>query len=85
MFNASGSWSARVQISENLETMNAKGLFIGNISVLGTHIENDGKTLETPATTQRMFSLFVTWWSLAKSHTPGSSSSGERSGRIDMG
>ena len=81
MFNASGSLSARIHISADLRTMNAQGLLVGQISVLGTHIENDGDNIETPATLQRMFSLFKTWWPVAKSHTPDSAPGGER--RLD--
>ena len=76
-FNASES-VARVQISADLRTMSVRGLLVGKISVLGTHIENDGDTTETPATQQRMFLLFKTWWPLAKTHTPEFTPSGER-------
>ncbi len=70
IFNASGSLSARVEISVDLRTMTAQGLLVSKISVLGTHLGNDGHTKETPATQKRMFTLFKEWWPLAKSHTP---------------
>ena len=70
MFNASGSLPARVEFSADLQTMSVQGLLIAKIRVLGTHLGNDGDTIETPATLQKMFSLFQTWWPLAKAHTP---------------
>lgn len=77
-FNASGSLPARVDISADLRTMTAQGLPVGKIAVLGTHIENDGDTTETPVTPERMFTLFQDWWPLAKTHTPASTTDGER-------
>lgn len=50
--------------------MSVQGLLIAKICVLGTHLENDGDTIETPATQKKMFSFFQTWWPLAKAHTP---------------
>lgn len=78
VFNASGSLPARADISANLRTMTAQGLSVGKIAVLGTHIENDGDTTETPDTLKRMFTLFHDWWPLAKTHTPASTVDGER-------
>ena len=70
MFNASGSLPAHVEFSTDLQTMTVQGLVVAKISALGTHLENDGDTIETPATQRKMFSLFQTWWPLAKAHTP---------------
>lgn len=78
VFNASGSLPARVDISADLRTMTAQGLPVGKIAVLGTHIENDGDTTETPVTLKRMFTLFQDWWPLAKNHTPAFTADGER-------
>ena len=78
MFNASGSFTARVDISADLRTMSVQGLRVGKISALGAHLGNDGDTEETPETLKRMFSLFRTWWPLARTHTPDFTPSGER-------
>ena len=82
IYHASGSAPApRVEISGDLKALKAQGLVVGRISVLGTHIENDGDTIETPESQNRMFWLFKTWWPLAKSHLPKITVDGER--RID--
>ena len=70
IFNASGSLSAHVEFSADLQTMSIQGLPVAKISALGTHLENNGDTIETPATQKKKFSLFQTWWPLAKAHTP---------------
>ena len=70
MFSASGSLPARVEFLAELPTLSVQGLLIAKVSALGTHLENDGDTIETPATRQKMFSLFQRWWPLAKAHTP---------------
>jgi hypothetical protein len=81
LFHASGSSPAQMQISDDLEKLTVQGLFIGKISVLGIHLENDGDTTETPESQEQMFSVFKTWWPLAKHHTSEISAAGER--RID--
>lgn len=78
VFNASRSLPARVDIAADLRTMRVQGLPIGKVAVLGTHIENDGDTTETPVTLKRMFTLFQDWWPLAKTHTPALTADGER-------
>ena len=80
-FNASGSHSAQVHISEDIRTMATQGLICATISVLGTHIGNDAECVETTESQERMFSLFYTWWPLAKDRTPEVTAHGER--RID--
>lgn len=78
IFNASGSFPARVDISADLRTIRAQGLRVGKISAFGTHLGNDGDTEETPDTQKRMFTLFQTWWRLARIRTPDFTPSGER-------
>ena len=53
IFNASGSFTARVDISADLRTMSVQGLRVGQISALGTHLGNDGDTEETPETLKK--------------------------------
>ena len=78
IFDASGSFPARVEVSADLRTMSVQGLRVGKVSALGTHLGNDGDTEETLDTQKRMFSLFRTWWPLARTHTPDFTPSGER-------
>lgn len=80
-FNASGSRSAQVNISEDMRAMTTQGMICATISVLGTDIGNDAEFLENPESQKRMFSLFYTWWPLAKKCTPEVTAYGER--RID--
>ena len=81
IFNASGSRSAQVHISEDIRAMTTQGMVCAAISVLGTDMENDGRFVETPESQERMFSQFYTWWPLAKDCTPEVTTQGER--RID--
>ena len=85
MFSASGSLPARVEFSADLQTMSVQGLLIAKVSALGTHLENDGETIETPATQKKMFSLFQRWWPLAKAHTPDVTPTPNNSGDVGGG
>lgn len=78
IFNASGSFPARVDISTDLRTIRAQGHCVGKLSALGTHLGNDGDTEETPDTQKSMFTLFQTRWRLARTPTPDFTPSGER-------
>ena len=66
---ALGGFSAHVEISADLQKISAQGFLVGKISVLGTHLENDGNTIETPTTQERMFTLFKEWWPLVGTNT----------------
>ena len=80
-FNAAGSRSARVNISDDMRVMTAQGLVCATISFLGTEIGNDAEFDNTPESHERIFPLFHTWWSLAKECTTEVTTQGER--RID--
>ena len=78
IFNASKNFTARVEISADLRTMNAQGLHIGKISKLGMHLGNDGNTTETLETEKEMFTQFKQWWPLARDTRSKSTSNDER-------
>ena len=80
-FNAAGSRSAQVNISDDMRAMTIQGMVCATISSLGTDIGNGADFVETPESQKRMFSLFYTWWSLAKKCTMEMTTQDER--RID--
>ena len=80
-FNAAGSRSPLVNISDDMRTMTIQGLVCATISFLGTELGNDAEFVENPESLERLFSLFHTWWSLAKECTTEVTTQDER--RID--
>ena len=74
-FNAAGSRSAQVNISDDMRMMTTRGLVCATISFLGTEL------VENPESHELTFTLFHKWWSLAKECTTELTTQDER--RID--